>query len=141
MLATILALKGPVGLVVFLAALGAAFLQMQARRIIPSVLPARVGVLVAWHRWLGRAALAGFLADSVFCLIVIAALGFPPTPRYTLHAVLAVSGALAFGAKVWVVRRKVRWGMARLVPLGAGLALLQAGVFLTGPLFALAGLP
>lgn len=140
MLVTILALKGPVGLGVFLAVLGAAFLQMQARRIIPPLFRDRPPSLLAWHRTLGRVALAGFLVDSAFCLIVIASLGFPPTPRYTLHAALAVFGALAFGAKVWVVRRRVHWGMARLLPLGATLALLQTGVFLTGPLFALAGL-
>ncbi|MGC8838226.1 MAG: hypothetical protein ACP5UM_07400, partial [Anaerolineae bacterium] len=133
-MATILALKGPVGLAVFLAVLGAAFLQMQVRRILPPVLPGRPVTLVAWHRWLGRIALAGFLVDSAFCLVVIAALGFPPTPRYVLHALFAALGALAFGAKVWIVRRKVRWGTARLVPLGAGLALLQTGVFLTGTL-------
>lgn len=140
MLATILALKGPVGLVVFLAVLGAALIQMQTRRLIPPVLRSKPASLSAWHRTLGRVALAGFLVDSAFCLVVIAALGFPPTPRYTFHAALAVLGALTFGAKVWVVRRKVRWGMARLLPLGAALALLQTGIFLTGPLFALAGL-
>lgn len=140
-MATILALKGPVGLVVLLATLGAAFVQMHLRRLIPPVLRGRPAALAAWHRWLGRAALAGFLVDSAFCLAVIGALGFPLTPRYGLHAACAVLGAAAFGGKVWVVRRKVRWGMARLVPLGAGLALLQVGVFLTGPLFALAGWP
>ena len=139
--AAVLALKGPVGLVVFLAVLGAALLQMQVRRIIPAVLPGRPAALVAWHRGLGRVALAGFLLNSALCLALIAGLGFPPTLRYMLHAILAVLCALAFGGKVWVVRRKVRWGVARLVPLGAGLAALQTGVFLTGTLFALAGLP
>lgn len=140
-MATIFAVKGQVGLVVILAALGAAFLQMQARRIIPPVLRARPAALSAWHQLLGRVALVGFLLNSALCILVIVSLGFPPTPRYTLHTVLAVLCALVFGAKVWVVRRRVRWGMARLVPLGAALALLQLGVFLTSTLFVLAGLP
>lgn len=140
-MATIFAVKGQVGLVVILAALGAAFLQMQARRIIPPVLRVRPAALSAWHQLLGRVALVGFLLNSALCILVIVSLGFPPTPRYTLHTVLAVLCALVFGAKVWVVRRRVRWGMARLVPLGAALALLQLGVFLTSTLFVLAGLP
>lgn len=141
MAATLLSLKGPVGLLVFLVVMGAGLTQMQVRGIVPALFKVRRTTLLAGHRWLGRAALAGFVLDSVFCVILALSWGFPVTPRYLLHSLFGVLGAAVFLGKVWIVRRRVRWGMARVMLWGAGLAVLQTGIFLTGTLFALAGLP
>ena len=134
---TLLFVKGLIGLLVFLAAGGAALTQLQNRKLIGPLLPLQGPALLAWHRRLGRIALAGFVLNSVICL----ELGFYPAlrtdPRHVIHSILGVLLAIAFFGKVWVTRRKLRWGLRRIVIWGGVVFVLHAGVFASATIFAL----
>lgn len=132
----LLFVKGLIGLVVFVAALGALITQLQIRTKIPTIPGVKASALRVWHRWLGRVALWGFVLNSMLCLLV----GFYPAPRgdprHLVHSLLSVICAVVFLGKIWITRRKIRWGLRRIVPLGATLFILHVGVFLTATVFA-----
>jgi hypothetical protein len=133
----LLFVKGLIGLIVFAAAAGALITQLQIRKVIPAIFRVKTPVLLNWHRWLGRVSLGGFVLNSVICMLI----GFYPAlrtdPRHLAHSLLSILCAVVFLGKVWVTRRRVRWGLQRIVPLGASLFVLQAGVFLTATVFAI----
>jgi len=134
---TLLFVKGLIGLIVFIAAIGALITQLQSRKLIPPILRLKPAALLHWHRWSGRVALIGVVLDSVICIEI----GLYPVlrrdPRHVIHIILGVLLAGFFLGKVWTVRRKLKWGMKRIIPWGIGVFILQAGVFLSATLFAL----
>ncbi|UCC63952.1 MAG: hypothetical protein JSV36_02505 [Anaerolineae bacterium] len=134
---SLLFVKGLIGLAVFIAAIGALITQLQIRKKIPPVLRARPQVLRNWHLWMGRVALGGFVLNSTLCLLI----GLYPAPRtdprHLAHSILATLCVVFFLGKVWVTRRKVRWAMRRILPLGMFVFALQTAIFLTATVFAL----
>ena len=134
---SLLLVKGLIGLVVFIAAIGAAITQLQIRKKIPPVLKASPKVLRNWHLWMGRVALGGFVLNSTLCLLI----GLYPAPRtdprHLAHSILATLCVVFFLGKVWITRRKVRWAMKRIVPLGALVFVFQTVIFLTATVFAI----
>jgi len=134
---SLLFVKGLIGLVVFVAAIGALITQLQIRKKIPPVLRASPKVLRNWHLWMGRVALGGFVLNSAICLLV----GLYPAPRtdprHLAHSILATLCVVFFLGKVWITRRKVRWAMKRIVPLGGLVFAFQTTIFLTATVFAI----
>lgn len=134
---TLLFVKGLIGLIVFVAAIGALVTQLQSRKIIRPVLRLKPAALLQWHRWSGRVALIGVVLDSVICMEI----GLYPVlrwePRHVAHIALATLLAGFFLGKVWVVRRKLKWGLKRIIAWGIGVFVLQTGVFLSATVFAI----
>jgi hypothetical protein len=134
---SLLFVKGLIGLIVFVAALGALITQLQIRKKIPAILRAHPRMLRSWHLWMGRIALGGFVLNSMICLLV----GLYPAPRTDLrhlaHGILATLGVVFFLGKVWITRRRVRWAMKRIVPLGVIVFAFQTAIFLTATVFAI----
>jgi hypothetical protein len=134
---SLLFVKGLIGLVVFVAAIGALITQLQIRKKIPPVLKASPKVLRNWHLWMGRVALGGFVLDSTLCLLI----GLYPVPRtdprHLAHSILSTLCAAFFLGKVWITRRKVRWAMKRILFWGTLVFALQTGVFLTATVSAI----
>ena len=128
--------KGVIGVLVFLAAIGAFVIQMQMRKRIPPIIKASPKVLRQWHLWLGRTALGGFVLNSMICLLI----GLYPAPRidvrHLAHGILAAVGLALLLGKALATRRKVKWAMKRIVPIGIAVFALQAAVFLTATVFA-----
>jgi len=129
--------KGLIGALVFLAAIGALITQLQMRKRIPAIIKAGPKVLRQWHLWLGRVALGGFILNSTICLLI----GLYPTPRtdvrHLTHGILATLGAVLLLGKGWATRRRVKWAMKRIVTFGILVFALQAAVFLTATVFAI----
>jgi len=121
--------KGLIGLIVIVAATLAALIQLQIRKKIPAVFKPRGPVLLDWHRWAGRTALAGFFLNGVMCLMV----GLYPVlytgPRYLVHGSVAIVAAVVFAGKVWSQRKRNRWGVRNVLPVGLFLWSLQAAIF------------
>jgi hypothetical protein len=136
---TLIFVKGLTGCIVFLAAVVATLLQLQTRKLIPAVFPLKGARLTRWHLWMGRTALGGTLFVSVVCILI----GFYPIPRldprHLIHIALGLLTALAFAGKLFIVRRRVRWGMQHMLPLGLGMLTLQVGIFASATAFALWG--
>ena len=134
---TLLFVKGLIGVIVFVAAIGALVTQLQIRKKIPPIIKAKPLTLLNWHRWLGRTALGLFVLNSVICLLV----GFYPAlradPRHLIHGLVAALCALVFLGKVWTTRGRIKPGLKRIVPIGVTLFILQTGVFLTATVFAI----
>jgi hypothetical protein len=134
---TLLFVKGLIGLIVFVAAVGALITQLQSRKLIPPILRLKPAALLNWHRWSGRVALIGVVLDGVICIEI----GLYPVlrtdPRHLIHSVLGVLLAGFFLGKVWAVRRKLKWAMKRIIPWGVAVFILQTGVFLSATLFAI----
>ncbi len=134
---TLLFVKGLIGLIVIVPALIAFLTQAQIRKKIPPIFKANNPALLKWHRWTGRIALGGFVLNSVICLLIGVYPAFPFTPRYIAHSALSVLCTFVFLGKVYVTRRKVKWGIKRIVPWGIALFALHVGIFLTATVFAL----
>lgn len=129
--------KGLIGLIVFVAATIAALLQLQIRKKIPAVFNPRGPVLLDWHRWAGRTALAGCFLNGAMCLMI----GLYPVlytgPRYLAHGSAAIVAAVVFAGKVMSQRRRIRWGVRNVLPIGLFLWSLQAAIFAVITLHAL----
>jgi hypothetical protein len=134
---SLLFVKGLIGLIVFVAAIGALITQLQIRKKIPAVLRAHPRTLRNWHLWMGRTALGGFVLNSMLCLL----LGLYPAPRtdlrHLVHGILGTLGAAFFLGKVWITRHRVKWAMKRIVPLGLLVFALQTAIFATATVFAI----
>ena len=113
---TLLFVKGLVGLIVFLAAIGALLMQLQTRKVFPPILKVKGPRLLTWHRWLGRTALAGMVFNGALCLLIGLYPALRSDPRHLAHSILAILLAIAFLSKVWVTRRKIRWGIKQILP-------------------------
>lgn len=129
--------KGLIGVLVFLAAIGALITQLQIRKRIPPIIRAGPKVLRQWHLWLGRTALGGIVLNSALCLLI----GLYPAPRtdarHLAHSAVATVGLALLLGKGLATRRKVKWAMKRIVTIGLVVFALQAAVFLTATVFAI----
>ena len=94
-------------------------------------------MLRSWHLWMGRIALAAFVLNSVICLLVGIYPAFRSDPRHLVHGIVASLCIIVFLVKTWITRRKIKWGMKRIIVLGGMLFGLQSAVFLTSTVFAI----
>jgi hypothetical protein len=107
--------KGSTGLIVFSAAVFALLTQLQIRKISPAILNVKDPVLLTWHRWAGWIALGGFVLNRMICQLLGVYPTFPFEARHFAHGVLSVLCAVAILSKIWVTRRKVKWGKKRIL--------------------------
>jgi hypothetical protein len=121
--------KGTVGLIVFLAATGAALLQLQMRHKIPPLFRGKPAVLLNWHRWLGRTALVAFVMNASSCLISGSYYEALFLPRYLIHGIVAVIAAAIFCVKLISSRRRIKWGVRNALQLGVSLWAAQVLIF------------
>jgi hypothetical protein len=129
--------KGLIGVLVFLCAVGALLTQLQMRKRIPPIIRAQPKALRRWHHWFGRAALAGFVLNSTICSLI----GLYPVPRtdfrHLAHSILAALCLLVFLAKGWITRLRIKWGMKHILNIGWLLFALQSMVFVSATVFAI----
>jgi len=57
--------------------------------------------------------------------------------RHVIHGILAVLTLLVVLGKAWITRRKIRWGMRRILVLGWLVFSLQSTVFVSATVFAI----
>ena len=134
---TLLFVKGIIGVVVFVAAIIALLTQLQMRKRISPIIKASPKVLRSWHLWMGRIALAAFVLNSVICLLIGMYPAFRSDPRHLVHGLVASLCLVVFLGKTWITRRKIKWGMKRVVVLGIVLFSLQLAVFMSATVFAI----
>jgi hypothetical protein len=134
---TLLFVKGLIGVIVIVAAIGALLSQLQSRKLIPPVFRLVGPALLKWHRWLGRIALGGTVLNSVICMEIGLYPALRADSRHLIHIILGFALAIALLSKTWVMRRKLKWALKRAVPWGIAVFILQAGVFATATAFAI----
>jgi len=129
--------KGLIGLIVFIAAIGALATQLQSRKLIPAIFRLKGPALLKWHRWLGRIALGGTVLDGMLCMEVGLYPALRTDTRHLIHMAFGVLLAIALLSKAWVLRRKLKWALRRAVSWGIVVFILEAGVFGSATVFAI----